>query len=399
MGIESIRKMASRLIGRTVVADHGSEIGEWDAEYVEKVFLDKVTAFLEDNGYVRTSELRWFCVDPPCSITVAKTYYKGLGDSFYDRATFTVEGKGKDLYWPMPPTGDIDNVGYLNHLDAMCDDLLARAVAMKRGMIEEIEGLGEVSQYYAEDVNVGGEPLEEAKKGFPSDQIFLKALRLNNYAKAHGIYPSEVASAYDVSEKEAVAYLDQWVERGNLTREERAGKLIYKSVDSQHHKPSSVPMPKKDSRSRRLRGLDKIREVAAQKRAGGGRTQERINDPGSLWDGAEVVLRYSRKQAIRDGELVDVTKQAKEGGFKWPTAFTRSLWNVVSRIPKSSSDDLSGRLHDIFSVMKFKIRGGGTGSHMRFKVKIGNKNHDLMSVVGPGDTPAPVITVGYPQDF
>jgi hypothetical protein len=32
-------------------------------------------------------------------------------------------------------------------------------------------------------------------------------------------------------------------------------------------------------------------------------------------------------------------------------------------------------------------------------VKIGGRNQNLMSVVGPGDTPEPVITIGFPADF
>jgi hypothetical protein len=37
------------------------------------------------------------------------------------------------------------------------------------------------------------------------------------------------------------------------------------------------------------------------------------------WD---VVYSYTRKQAIKDGVLIDVTKQAKETGFKVPVAIT-----------------------------------------------------------------------------
>lgn len=115
-----------------------------------------------------------------------------------------------------------------------------------------------------------------------------------------------------------------------------------------------------------------------------------------FWDDAEVISQYSRAQAIEDGELVDVTKLAK-GYFKFPMAFTRALWNVVDRQAKKPGYDLKGIVHDIFSIMSLAARRGG--SVIKFTVRIGKKDEKLMSVVGPGDDPRPVITVGYPQDF
>src|SRR4051812_27741843 len=38
----------------------------------------------------------------------------------------------------------------------------------------------------------------------------------------------------------------------------------------------------------------------------------------------EVIFAYTRKQAIEDGVLVDVTETAKEAGFKIPVALTRA---------------------------------------------------------------------------
>jgi hypothetical protein len=36
----------------------------------------------------------------------------------------------------------------------------------------------------------------------------------------------------------------------------------------------------------------------------------------------EVISSYSRAQAIADGVLIDVSKMAKEAGFKWATVVT-----------------------------------------------------------------------------
>lgn len=125
-----------------------------------------------------------------------------------------------------------------------------------------------------------------------------------------------------------------------------------------------------------------------------------VDSPGSFWDGAEMISAYSRAQALDDGELVDVSSFAKEAGFKWPVAFTRAFYDTVAGIKKKSTEDLSGRMWDIFQVLRMKIRGMSGGSdRVRFTVKIGGRNQNLMSVVGPGDTPEPVITIGFPADF
>ena len=39
-----------------------------------------------------------------------------------------------------------------------------------------------------------------------------------------------------------------------------------------------------------------------------------------------VIFSYTRKQAIEDGNLIDVTEQAKETGFKVPVAMSLNLY-------------------------------------------------------------------------
>jgi hypothetical protein len=117
-----------------------------------------------------------------------------------------------------------------------------------------------------------------------------------------------------------------------------------------------------------------------------------------FWDDAEYVSVYTRAQAIEDGELVDVSELAQEAGFRWPMAFTRALWATIEKIDKRSCQDVTGRTWDVLSVARWAIRRG-QGNQAGFKVKIGRKNHHLVCHVGPGDTPEPVLTVGYPEDF
>ena len=70
-----------------------------------------------------------------------------------------------------------------------------------------------------------------------------------------------------------------------------------------------------------------------------------------------VVFSYSRRQAIEDGVLVDVTETAKEAGFKWPFAMTAEVWELIEQIPpKFKHEDIQGRLWDVLMMARFAIR-------------------------------------------
>nr|WP_319760509.1 DUF6573 family protein [Maridesulfovibrio sp.] len=53
--------------------------------------------------------------------------------------------------------------------------------------------------------------------------------------------------------------------------------------------------------------------------------------PRSLWG---VIFSYTRKQAIEDGNLIDVTEQAKQNGFKVPVAVSLNLYERYITPPK-----------------------------------------------------------------
>ncbi|WP_320008659.1 DUF6573 family protein [Maridesulfovibrio sp.] len=44
-----------------------------------------------------------------------------------------------------------------------------------------------------------------------------------------------------------------------------------------------------------------------------------------------VIFSYTRKQAIEDGNLIDVIEQAKQTGFKVPVAVSLNLYEQVHR--------------------------------------------------------------------
>ncbi|OGU24590.1 MAG: hypothetical protein A2580_14350 [Hydrogenophilales bacterium RIFOXYD1_FULL_62_11] len=118
----------------------------------------------------------------------------------------------------------------------------------------------------------------------------------------------------------------------------------------------------------------------------------------------DVISSYSRAQALEDGELVDVSKIAKEAGIKFPTAVTRNLftkWIEPSAEDKKYGQDLQGRLWDV--VYMFTVYAKRTsGSRMTYPVIFAKgKKHvtvKLLAIIGPGDTDAPTATIMLPED-
>lgn len=128
------------------------------------------------------------------------------------------------------------------------------------------------------------------------------------------------------------------------------------------------------------------------------------NDLTSIF--GEVISKYTRADALRDGELVDISTTAREAGFKFPTAATRALWETLNRIPRHTSwQDYEGRLWDVLTMAKDGIRRSPAGvSRVAFQVILSiegsrRKYATLVIDLGPGDDAEPVFTMGFPEDF
>ena len=117
-----------------------------------------------------------------------------------------------------------------------------------------------------------------------------------------------------------------------------------------------------------------------------------------------VIDSYTRAEAIADGVLIDVSQQAKEAGFSIPVAMTDSLFNgYIVPDDRAKCQDLSGRLWDVFSVLKYHIRRNPTASEIRFEVVLTMKEKQrrvirLKSVVHGGDDLEPVMTISLPEE-
>lgn len=126
----------------------------------------------------------------------------------------------------------------------------------------------------------------------------------------------------------------------------------------------------------------------------------------------EVIYAYTRAQAIADGVLVDVSQTAREAGFRWPVAMTRTVWEDCVAWSEDDNhrqvhQDQSGRLWDVLWMAINAIRRISDGTsqtlYQLYRVPRDRKSNEaqlvtLKLMAGPGDTGEPVITIMLPQE-
>jgi hypothetical protein len=77
--------------------------------------------------------------------------------------------------------------------------------------------------------------------------------------------------------------------------------------------------------------------------------------PGSLrtkgtaqFSNADLIHRYTRADALREGVLIDVSPVAREAGIRHPVALTRAVWQRCVAVPPGVlCQDEAGRLWDV----------------------------------------------------
>lgn len=119
-----------------------------------------------------------------------------------------------------------------------------------------------------------------------------------------------------------------------------------------------------------------------------------------------IIYCYSRKQAIEDGVLIDVTSEAKQAGFKIPVAIGDNLFNQHVTPPnglKGEGQSVEGRLHDLFMMIQAAAHTHRGESRIIFDVlflmKPGKPQKvKVLAVIGPGDEGEPVLTICLPED-
>ena len=124
-----------------------------------------------------------------------------------------------------------------------------------------------------------------------------------------------------------------------------------------------------------------------------------------MFEDFEVIHRYTRKDAIEDGVLVDLMQAeteslVREAGFQFPvamtaTAFSEAVCPIDGELP--AGQDLKGRLWDVLMVLKMSIRSAPEPDRVHFTVNVfdgtRSKPVQLWAQCGPGDNAEPVITI------
>lgn len=124
-----------------------------------------------------------------------------------------------------------------------------------------------------------------------------------------------------------------------------------------------------------------------------------------------TISNYTRKQAIEDGYLIDVSETAKEAGFRWPVAMTRSAWvdcvEWTEHDAQQTSQDESGRLWDVVWMAFVGIRRSRTAAtelmFELYRVPRDAVNRKailttLKLLTGHGDNGEPVVTIMLPVE-
>jgi hypothetical protein len=121
----------------------------------------------------------------------------------------------------------------------------------------------------------------------------------------------------------------------------------------------------------------------------------------------EVIYAYTRKQAVTDGEQVDVSTVAGEAGIRFPVFITRTAFDAYVTVPPDvSGQDEAGRLWDVVWMLRFAIRKAVSGqSRLPFALYVRNDNRaprlvKLVAMCGALDIddPQPAITIMLPDE-
>ena len=174
--------------------------------------------------------------------------------------------------------------------------------------------------------------------------------------------------------------------------------------------------------SKNENGLNAKKENEANGEVRGVQGHQGGNGGGEGGDEWSVVSSYSRAQAIEDGVLVDASSMGREAGVSVPVALTAAVWGrYVEFDKKAEGQDVNGRLWDVLTMFRLAAKGTA-GAELLFRLHVAmpdrgdwqpnetapergsdltRETHRLVmlkAVIGPGDTPEPVITIMLPDE-
>lgn len=120
-----------------------------------------------------------------------------------------------------------------------------------------------------------------------------------------------------------------------------------------------------------------------------------------MFDESDVIYSYTRRQAIEDGVLVEVSREvAGQAGFKCSMALTSAVFQGCVEWPKCEpGQDELGRLWDVLWMARCAAARAPDSSQTPFqilRVERGSEaptRIDLRLVIGPGDDGEAVATI------
>lgn len=124
----------------------------------------------------------------------------------------------------------------------------------------------------------------------------------------------------------------------------------------------------------------------------------------------EIMSMYTRKDALEDGVLIDISDQAKEHGFKLPVAITCAVNSELKNIPEEHNyQTYQGRLNDLLHMGYIICRNGGNSHTLLYSLIMHTlQKRDcrefietyitLKIVIHGGDNKEPVITIMMPDE-
>lgn len=120
---------------------------------------------------------------------------------------------------------------------------------------------------------------------------------------------------------------------------------------------------------------------------------------------ADLIHSYSRREALEDGVLVDVSEAAREVGIRFPVAMTAAAYAAtVTWTRETPHQDERGRLHDVVWMLLCAIRGS-KGNLINYRLLVVSNKHGgrarpvaLKALCGPGDNMKAVVTIMLPEE-
>ncbi len=121
----------------------------------------------------------------------------------------------------------------------------------------------------------------------------------------------------------------------------------------------------------------------------------------------DFIYTYTRREALADGVLIDVTPTAREAGFRYPVAVTQAVWHQIispDEENRAIGQSEEGRLWDVLWMLKYAITlARGSVDTLTYDLLVVRNGASaapvtLKAVCGPNDDWSPCVTIMLPEE-